>query len=418
MTALAELLIAHGKVVTGSDTAEEFFTDAVLKQLHVPVRIFDPATITKDIDLVIRSSAYGDDHPEVAAAHVLGIPVCLYIDAVAELFNATRGILVTGTHGKTTTTAMIGQVLESAGMDPTVLVGEKVLAWGKNARVGHGEWMVAEGDEYQEKFLKMKPEVLVVTSIEYDHPDFFRTPELYKEAFRVLVRSMPASGLLVAEEGLRSILITDIPCRVVWYGIEGEKEGRHWELDAEAAIRVAEYLGIPRERAAETLQHYAGTARRTEFYTAPDADTVVINDYAHHPTEIRTTLAYLRARYPDRYMVAVFHPHTFSRTAALLRGFAHAFTHADEVVLLPIYASAREHREDFSATLFDELLHALMQNKERVHAVSDIEGAVIYCKGVLAGVQKRLIVTLGAGDVWRVAEALTSHDAGRNTTGA
>ena len=156
MTALAELLLAQGKIVTGSDTAEEFFTDAVLKQLGISVRMFDASAISTDIDLIIRSSAYGDDHAEVVAGRALGIPVHLYIDAVAEIFNAKRGILVTGTHGKTTTTAMIGQVLEEAGFDPTVLVGEKVLKWGKNARVGNGEWMVAEGDEYQEKFLKMK----------------------------------------------------------------------------------------------------------------------------------------------------------------------------------------------------------------------------------------------------------------------
>src|SRR3989338_5796146 len=232
MAALCELLVAEGKHITGSDTTETFSTDNVLQKLGIRVRRFQKKNITKSVDVVERSSAYGDTHVEVAAARYRGIPIITYIDAVAELFNKKRGILIAGTHGKTSTTALIGLMLEDAGLDPVVLVGAMVRRWKRNARVGKGVWMVAEGDEYQNKFLKLRPEALVVTSIEYDHPDFFKTRKQYENTFRALVSHMPSDGLLIAERHLKRI-IKKAPCKIVWYGITRTGEGRHMELNTE-----------------------------------------------------------------------------------------------------------------------------------------------------------------------------------------
>lgn len=408
MTALAELLVGEKKHITGSDTSEEFFTDAVLKRRGIVVRPFSAQNISAAIDLVIRSSAYGDDHPEIIAAKKQGISIMSYSDAVAELFNAKRGILITGTHGKTTTTAIIGCVLEDAGFDPSVLVGAMVLRWKKNARVGKSEWFVAEGDEYQNKFLSLRPEVLVVTSIEYDHPDFFKTEKDYQNAFLTLISTLPSDGLLVAEKRLKRIIQT-APCRIVWYGIRGNTNGRHGELNRAAAVAVAKHLGISPKKAKATLGVFEGTARRRELYTAPDAPIVVIDDYGHHPTEIKTTLAAVRAQYPKRELVALFQPHTYSRTDAFLDDFSRAFGDADTVVVLPIYSSAREQKEDFPQDLEEQLRSRIEKRRGKNVFYMSFAGAIQYCKTLPQTKRKRVIITLGAGDGWKIAKELTSQ---------
>lgn len=409
MAALCELLVAEGKQVTGSDSADVFSTDQVLRNLGVPVLGFQKKNITKSIDVVVRSSAYGDDHIEIAAARGKGIPIVDYGDMAAELFNRKRGILVAGTHGKTTTTALIGGMLEDAGFDPVVLVGATVRRWQRNARAGKGVWMVAEGDEYQNKFLKLQPEVLVLTSIEYDHPDFFKTKKEYEQAFLRLVSHLPKHGLLVAETRLRRML-KKIPCKVAWYGIRGKKEGRHMELNKAAALAVAQHLGISKAKAKQSLNGYEGTSRRMEFYTSPASPHVVIDDYAHHPTEIRTTLAAVRRQYPKHIITALFQPHTYSRTYALLHDFASAFKDADEVVLLPIYSSAREHKEDFPDDILQHLQQEIIRARKKIPVhVRSFSEAIAYGKKMSFEKKEHVVITLGAGDGWQIARALAEN---------
>lgn len=406
MAALAELLVRDGNIITGSDTNETFSTDAVLKSLPIRVLPFRVENIENAIDLLVRSSAYGDDHMEIKEAKKRHIPVVNYIDAVAEIFNKKRGVLVAGTHGKTTTTAMIGCLLEDAGVDPTVLVGATVRRWGRNARVGHGAWMVAEGDEYQNKFLALKPEVLVITNIEYDHPDFFQTETQYRGAFLKLISSLPKSGLLIAEKSLKHI-IKKAPCEIVWYGVSGKKEGKHTELNAKAALLAARHLGVSLMKARHTLAGYEGTTRRMEFYTSSSAPVVVIDDYAHHPTEIRTTLTAVRHTYSKRVLTVLFQPHTYSRTYKLLVDFTKAFKHADEVILLPIYSSAREHKDNFPRDLLGRLRDGISHTRKKmsVHILNFPE-AITYVKNLPFTQKKRVIITLGAGDGWKIAKAL------------
>ncbi len=401
MTALAQVYAGRGIRVSGSDTSQRFYTDDVLRRAGIPfVELFAADNIPTETNLVVCSTAYDADHVEVAEALRRGLRVLTYPEAIAEVFNAGKGIAVCGTHGKSTTTAMLGWVLAEAGLDPTVIVGAEVPqftrqnfsgehfgGFGGNARIGQSDIVVLEADEYQDKLRHLQPHGVILTSIEYDHPDFFRTPKSYVDAFRRFVARIPADGFLVAcaddaevVEVARAARCTAIP-----YGLtlppspppdghrsgetknnfspsrpEGEQEGedsnaitlqipgRHNVQNALGVLAAADRLGVPRDVALRALASFQGTRRRFEIVGSVQhsmldtRDTVVIDDYGHHPTEIRVTLAAARERYPGRRILCAFHPHTFTRTIALKDQFATAFVSANQTYVMDIFGSARE----------------------------------------------------------------------------
>ena len=213
MTSIATLYKEWGHDVSGSDTEEEFFTDKILRELGVTVLPFAAENITRDLDTVFFSSAYNGEHTEIKRAKELGLRLISYGEALAEIFNVRKGILVTGTHGKTTSAAMLGLVLEDAGFDPTVVVGGELVEWQRTARASLGggtskSWMVAEGDEYQAKILMLKPQLLLITNIEYDHPDFYANEEAYRDVFRKLLEQMSPDSLVVVHETLCEFIST------------------------------------------------------------------------------------------------------------------------------------------------------------------------------------------------------------------
>src|SRR3989338_8431741 len=383
MTSLATIYKKWGYKISGSDTNEQFFTDDILKKLGIPIVGFEESAMPDDIERVIYSSAYQKEHPQIAKAMGLGKPVISYAEALAELFNNRRGVLVTGTHGKTTSTAMLGRVLEDAGFDPTVVVGGALIEWQSTARAGKGssvdtsggvQWIVAEGDEYQAKILMLKPYLLLLTNIEYDHPDFYKTEADYKNVFLALLESLK----------LR-----------VW--------GEHNKINAIGVLRAAEALGVERIDVLKTLSEFRGTKRRMELFTREDADIVILDDYAHHPTEIRATLRALRERYPDRSIVAIFQPHTYSRTKALLDDFASSFSDATHVVLLDIYSSAREKERSVRG---EDLYEKTKINHPSVSYAPTLADA--YTAASTFATPQSVFVTLGAGDVWHVARRLVT----------
>ncbi|MBI2052725.1 MAG: UDP-N-acetylmuramate--L-alanine ligase [Candidatus Ryanbacteria bacterium] len=416
MTGLATLYKEWGYEVLGSDTDEEFFTDRILRELGIKVLPFDERNIGPHIDEVIYSTAYTQDHPELKKARDLGLTTKTYTAALAEIFNSKRGIIVTGSHGKTTSAAMLGRVLEEAGWDPTVLVGGEVLEWGRTARAGKSEWMVAEGDEYQAKILILRPQILLLTNIEYDHPDFYPTHEAYENVFRKLVASMPADGILVAHESLREFISTiyrtnSTITRVEYFSMNLEAKlpslmvwGEHNRTNAAGVLTVARTLGIADNISFKTLSGFRGTRRRMELYTPEDDSIVVMDDYAHHPTEIRATLEALRVRYPKRKIVAIFQPHTFSRTKAMLEDFAKAFRDADYVIFLEIYGSARETEKTIRG---EDLFLETKKNHTNVFFAKTIEEAIEVAQKIKA--KESVFTTLGAGDVWRVAHELAKQ---------
>ncbi|MEX0877481.1 MAG: Mur ligase domain-containing protein [Candidatus Spechtbacterales bacterium] len=331
MTALAQILQSRGAEVLGSDTEEKFFTDEVLKKLNIHViENFSPKNIPGDADIIIRSVAYTkENNIEVAEAKNRGVPVITYPEALAELFNKSYGIAVCGSHGKSTTAAMLGYVLEYAGYDPTVVVGSRVNKWQSNARAGGSKYFVIEADEYKEAFLKYKPKVIVLTNIDYDHPDYFKDEHSYRNAFQ-------------------KFMFENIEAQVI-DGREVEKKeefnlkliGEYNQKNANCAYQAALKIGVEPLLAKKAIEEFDGIARRFES-KGEYGGAKLYDDYAHHPTEISALIEGVRKSYPNRRIIILFQPHTYSRTESLFDNFVQSLRSADKVYILKTYSSARE----------------------------------------------------------------------------
>jgi len=438
MTALAQILKSQGKEVWGSDTAEVFFTAEVLQKSGIEyLEGFTADHLNRPIDLVIRSTAYTEDNIEVATALHKKLPIITYPEALGELTTQCKSIAVAGSHGKTTTSALLAYVLKIAGLSPLAVIGSAVPQFGGNALVGSGEWFVFEADEYQNKFQYFKPQNILLTSIQWDHPDFFKTSEDYKQAFINFLKKLPADGYVVAcyddqavqqavvEAGLRSE-------QIVSYGLQsgsvtlvrmwldegrwhfscqqGEEYlgefwlrliGSHNVANAMAVIAMARKLGVDIEVIRQALASFEGTARRFEQKGKLTNGVTVVDDYAHHPAEIAATLKAARSFYPYKNIRCVFQPHTFSRTQALLPEFGTSFTEADEVILIDTYSSARENKGSVGS---QELATEIQKHHPKVIYKSNITEAADYL--INTSTRSDLVITMGAGDVWQVGDKL------------
>jgi len=411
MTALAQVLKSYGIEVLGSDKEEKFFTDEVLEKIKIKViEKFNSSNIPSDVDLVIVSVAYYNesdkDQPsnvEVKEAIKRNLPILTYAQILGMIFDQKYGIAVSGTHGKSTTAAMLGVVLEQAGLDPTVIVGTRVLEWQSNARVGKSKYLVAEADEYRNSFSYYFPKILILTSLEYDHPDFFKTFDDYKDVFRKMVKKIPQDGFIVANAQDKTVseLVKETQCPVVKYNpldIKLRFPGKHNQLNASAALEVGLKLGLKREQIEKSLANFKGTSRRFEIKGEKDG-ILFIDDYAHHPTEVKATLKAAKGSYPNKKIWVIFQPHTFSRTQALLDDFGQAFNYADFVIILDIYGSSREKTGKIHAK--DLVKEIKKHKKDGVQYIATIKQADKYLKEHLKANQ--VVLTMGAGDVWRLS---------------
>ena len=386
MAALAIYFKEKGVHVTGCDVAEEFPTDEELKKAGIRPEVgFEQRFNGRNMpDAVIYTGAHaGRDNPVVAAALDLGIPAFPHGQALGMVMEGSRQIVVAGSHGKTTTSAMIASILTHAGRMPSYAVGAGgITGLGAAGHFGNGEWFVAEGDEYvtdrghddTPRFLWMKPEILAVTNIDFDHPDVYPNLLSVQQAFKTLQNQQPDGGLIVVniDDNPSQMLLTGnnvisygfsprARVRIIHVGIGQERmfftleceglslgefmlrvPGRHNVLNAASAVVVAQAAGVPIEKIAGGLASFMGTKRRFEKF-AEKGGVSYYDDYAHHPHEIEATLAGAKQWFTGRRIVAVFQPHTYTRTKALLGEFSRAFTNASEVILTDIYASAREH---------------------------------------------------------------------------
>jgi UDP-N-acetylmuramate--alanine ligase len=380
------------------------------------------------------------DLPELVAAREEGLETVTWQALLGELMagNGHIGLAVTGTHGKSTTTALLGHLLESAGMDPTVEVGAFIPAWGATVRIGAGAPFLVEGDEFGDNFLNYHPAGAIVTNVEMDHPDYFADREAVLASMERFVRGMgehPRLGgrLLLttaADSGSQALLerLGGWEGRILRYGPGGEVEaqnvayagggatfslfeqafesplaGEHNVLNATAALTMARELGASTEALASGLRTFRGAGRRMELI-ADTAGVIVYDDYGHHPTEVRATLAAMRQTVGDRRLWAVFEPHMYSRTALFLDEFAHAFTDADEVVIVDIFAS-----RDTDASLRATSAEALVDAIERATGVSamaggDVESATAYVAEHLR--PGDAVLVMGAGKSYQVAQGL------------
>lgn len=438
MTALAQLLKGRGLEVWGSDTDEKFFTDTVLAQAGIECEQgFSAKHLDRQIDLVIRSSAYDDNQVEVAAAFQKKIPVLSYAEVLGQLSAEYKGIAVCGSHGKTTISAMLAHVLKSANLSPSAIIGSAVPQFGGNSLVGSSDLFIYEADEYQNKLQYYSPFGIVLTSIDWDHPDFFPTADEYFNTFVAFLKKIPSDGFVIAnydsevvkkairESGLNSEQVysyglSDGHLLMVrmwldegrWHfsATDGEEYlgefwlkliGSHNVANALAVIACARRLGVDLEAIRTGLASFEGTARRFEHKGKLTNGVTIVDDYGHHPGEIKATLKAARAFYPYKNIRVVFQPHTFSRTKALLSDFAQSFNETDEVVIIDTYSSARESKGEVTSA---ELVNEIQKN----HAKAVYKPTIVEAADYLAETANRsdLVITMGAGDVWQVGDKL------------
>ena len=385
MAAFAQILQGRGVTVSGSDTDETFFTDEVLRTLNIPfTEGFSASNIPDVIDIAITSPAYiNTDNPEIAEIQARGVELITWHDGLAQLFNTGFGIAVCGTHGKSTTTAMLGVILERAGLNPTVMVGSRVNAWNSNARVGKSDYFVIEADEYRDAFLHYNPKMIVVTNVEYDHPDYFPTPESYTLSFEKFTKRVSGDNLIRTPEQL-------IPFALKF-------PGEHNQKNANAAYRAALALGVDATIAREALESFSGLARRFE-YIGEYKGTPLYDDYAHHPTEISALLQGAREQFPDKKISVLFQPHTFSRTQRLFDEFVLALSATDSVAILRTYGSARESGEDAIGQKLAQTLNA-------PYFANHDEATEYFANNTT---ENSVLFSMGAGDGWQVLKQLTT----------
>ncbi|MGE0813020.1 MAG: UDP-N-acetylmuramate--L-alanine ligase [Vicinamibacterales bacterium] len=445
MSGIAELLANLGYAVSGSDQAASATLEH-LRALGVTAAVGHDAANLGDADVVVYSSAVRIDNPEVLEARRRGVPVVSRAEMLAELMRLRVGIAVAGAHGKTSTTSMVALVLERAGLDPTAVIGGRLSAFGSNARLGHGQYMVAEADESDRSFLKLSPTVAVVTNIDREHMEAYGGFDDLQQAFVDFANKVPFYGAVVAcaDDPELARVLPRLTRRVTTYGIESadalvravdltlegfgsactvvhrdrrdrtaratplgrlqlQVPGRHSVLNALAAVAVGLEIGVPFDVVAGALGEFAGAERRFQIRGTVHGITVV-DDYGHHPTEIAAVLAAARAAAPSR-VVVVFQPHRYSRTAQLLPDFAAVLASADEVVLTDIYAASEA---PIPGVTVEALAEAV--NRRRAHP-STVVKRLDALAGTVAALARPgdLVITLGAGSIGAVAPALVQE---------
>lgn len=444
MSPLAEVLLRRGVRVSGSDMKASTVTGH-LETIGLAFHEGHDAAHLGDADLVVRSSAVRPSNPEVAEAGRRGVPVITRGALLAELMRERRGLAVAGAHGKTTTTSMIGLVLDRAGLDPTVVIGGRLAAFGSSARVGAGDLLVAEADESDRSFLLLTPAIVVVTNIDREHLDSYRDLADLERAFETFVSRVPEDGvaILCADDPALRRIADRAGVRVVRYGLDDPSAeltatgvtlegfgsscvvarrrpaglerlgilrlavpGRHNVANALAAIAAGQACGVPFEVIAGALAGFGGAERRFEWRGEARGVTVV-DDYGHHPTEILAVLAAARASGAAR-VVCVFQPHRYSRTSQLLADFGPALAMADVVVLTDIYAAGEEPIPGVSAeALADEVRRAGQPHVRVVPALADVPAEV--ARLARPG---DLVLTLGAGSIGGVGAQVVEALAG------
>lgn len=448
MTALAELLVRQGSNVVGSDTKEVFFTDAVLARLGISVLSpFRADQIDPKSEVCIYSTAYTrENNEEMRAFEATGKPMLSYPEALGMITANKMTLAVCGTHGKTTTSALLAEALRGAGVEPSAIVGSEIKSWGGGALAGSGPHLVIEADEYQDKLRFYTPFGIILTSIDWDHPDFFPTVASYEAVFQKFIERLPRHGFVVAwgDDARVRKIVQSFPGKKIFYGFLPENDiriasvlpvdpespeglkgirqhcslslesgetreialtltGKHNALNAAAVASVFGHLKLSFESLEKTFSSFQGTKRRFEQLGRVN-DALIYDDYAHHPEEIRATLTAFRELYPKRTLTVVFHPHTFTRTKALLEEFAEALGLADQVYLLDIYGSARETQGGVTSQDVVDRINRVWPGKaqyspDRMQLVQQLQQTVT---------GQDLVVTMGAGDVWQIASALLS----------
>ncbi|MBM3221810.1 MAG: UDP-N-acetylmuramate--L-alanine ligase [Candidatus Rokubacteria bacterium] len=437
MSGIAEILLNLGYTVSGSDQKRSETIER-LERLGAKIFIGHAPTNVEGAHVVVYSSAVARENPEVVVARQHQIPVIPRAEMLAELMRLKYGIAVAGTHGKTTTTSMVGAVLAEGRLDPTIVVGGRVLSLGSNARLGQGEHLVAEADESDGSFLKLTPTVAVVTTVDAEHLDHYGSLEAVRDAFVAFLNKVPfyGAGIVCLDQPNIQLLLPRVEKRIVTYGLDSGADlvarrvqlsgltsrfevvhrgavlgectlrvpGRHNVANALAAIAVGLDLEIPFVTIQKALAAFAGVQRRFQV-RGTKAGVTVVDDYGHHPAEIRATLAAAKAGFEGR-VVAVWEPHRYTRTFHLRDEFVTAFNRADVLVVMDIYAAGETPIAGVSAADLAERIHA-HGHRHVTYLGGDRERVLAHlCEITRPG---DLVLTLGAGDVGQLGPALLAR---------
>lgn len=440
LSAIAEILLSNGLTVTGSDMKESEITDKLIES-GAHIFLGHRAKNVEGADLLIYSAAVSLDNPELVRAGELNIPIVSRAEMLGALMQGyEKSIAIAGTHGKTTTTSMVSLILEKAMKNPTILVGGNLSEINGNVKVGKGDYFVTEACEYMDSFLHLNPTIEIILNIDSDHLDYFKDIDHIVSSFEKFAKLVPQDGLLIAYEAnpfVKSV-IRDIP-NVVTFGLnEGctyyasnitfnsfgmprfhvetigrrlctiqlSVPGEHNILNALASFACCHKLGIDVKDIVDTLENYTGTQRRFDVIGITKNNIKIVDDYAHHPTEIRATLDAAQ-NVPHKGLWCVFQPHTYTRTIALFEEFAECFENADKIIMAEIYAAREKNIYKISSKELVAEIKRLYPLKEAYYFSTFDEIANFVVNNAQSG---DLVITMGAGDIYKVAEIILEKD--------
>jgi len=441
MNGIAEVLLNLGHRVSGSDLKSTAVTKR-LETLGATIHYGHDGKHVEAVDVVVYSSAITKENPEIKAAVEKMIPIIPRAEMLAELMRMKYGIAVAGTHGKTTTTSLVATVLAEGGIDPTVIIGGKLNIYGSNAKLGQGDFLVAEADESDGSFLKLSPTITVLTNIDTDHLDYHRNLESLQSAFAEFANKIPFYGvnILCLDDPNVQNLIPRLKKRCITYGFNAQAEyqakdltfeglqtrfqvlhqgenldelvlkmpGIHNVQNALAAVAVGRELGLGGAAIRRGIESFKGIERRFQVHGEVNEITVV-DDYGHHPTEIKATLDAMKQVWQDRRVLVVYQPHRFTRTQILFSEFLTAFYQADHLVLTDIYPAGERSIEGVTS---EALLQGIKEHGHKsVIYIPDFQGIIEHLLNEVRSGDA--VLTLGAGDVWRVGTELMQQLRGR-----
>lgn len=407
LSALAQLFVDKGISVYGSDRSASPVTK-MLEDQGIEVYIDDDSHIEEDYDVCVYSIAIDDNHPDRVRARELGIKEMTYPEALGEITKDYYTIAVSGTHGKTTTTGMIADILIDGGLEPTVVVGSMLKKYNSNYIKGRGDILVVEACEYSKSFLNLHPDMIVITNIDADHLDFYKDLNDIKEAFKEFVSKLDQKGTVVCNfcDDVVASVLDETFAHIEDYSLVSLTRnpgviGEHNIQNAKAASAVSTLLSIPENVIEDSLVNFESTWRRLEDKGVMDSGARVIDDYAHHPTEVKATLSALKEKAGENKLVVVFQPHLYSRTKIFYKEFAEHLNIADNVIILPIYAAREKEDKEVSSKMIANLI-----DSDKVELASSLEVGFDKVKGTNLK-EGDIVVTMGAGDVYTISEELT-----------
>jgi len=410
VSALAKMMILENKKVSGSDKVANLNTERI-KKMGASIFIGHRySNLSQDTDLIIYSPAISDNNPEIIKAKKLKIPIYSYPQILGIISKEKYTIAISGTHGKTTTTAMIAEILIDNKKSPIVIIGSLLKKQKDNFVMGRSKYFVVEACEYKESFLNLDPDILVITNIDNDHMDYYGNIKNIQKVFAKMINKVPQSGFIICDlndlNTKKALKMSKRKAKIIDYSknklnIKLPIFGEHNVKNAKASLVVAKLLKIKRLSAENSLKEFSGTWRRFEYKGKTKKGALVYDDYAHHPTEIKAVLNGACAQFPNKRIIVIFQPHLYSRTKLLLNDFAKSFNRANDIIITNIYA-AREKKEK---TIHAKDLIALIDiTGNKAKYLSNFKKIIEYLKKNTG--KDDLIITIGAGDIYQISEKI------------